>query len=218
MVPLLAIAFSIQPGVCVPSETVKLIKEQPADINVQAGLEFTHTAQYRRDFAAAVKNARRVCEAYKRDHGKDMKAAIVSDIDETIVDNRGDLERNPTFDKQEFEVWIQESCAPVLKPSADFLKWARKQGFAILLLTGRPERDRRATILNLVRDGVAYDALYMRTNDDKSPAEDYKTAVRKTIEDMGFSIVVNIGDQNSDLAGGHAFDCEKLPNRMYFIK
>lgn len=35
---------------------------------------------------------------------------------------------------------------------------------------------------------------------------------------MGFKIVVNIGDQVSDLVGGYALDCEKLPNKMYFVK
>jgi hypothetical protein len=35
---------------------------------------------------------------------------------------------------------------------------------------------------------------------------------------MGFKIVVNIGDQDSDLAGGFALDGEKLPNKLYFVQ
>ena len=33
----------------------------------------------------------------------------------------------------------------------------------------------------------------------------------------GFTILVNVGDQDSDLAGGHARRAFKLPNPMYFI-
>jgi predicted secreted acid phosphatase len=86
------------------------------------------------------------------------------------------------------------------------------------LITGRPESDRKPTILNLVRDQVSYDGLYLRDHHGGPPAEEYKTAVRQQIEKMGFKIVVNIGDQFSDLAGGYSLDCEKLPNKMYFIK
>ena len=34
---------------------------------------------------------------------------------------------------------------------------------------------------------------------------------------MGFTILVNVGDQDSDLAGGHAVRPFKLPNPMYYI-
>ena len=36
-------------------------------------------------------------------------------------------------------------------------------------------------------------------------------------EELGFTILVNVGDQDSDLAGGHARKAFKLPNPMYFI-
>jgi predicted secreted acid phosphatase len=45
----------------------------------------------------------------------------------------------------------------------------------------------------------------------------YKTGVRAHIEDLGYDIVGNFGDQFSDLEGGHADKTFKLPNPNYFL-
>ena len=37
------------------------------------------------------------------------------------------------------------------------------------------------------------------------------------IENEGFTILANVGDQDSDLEGGHAKRAFKLPNPMYYI-
>ena len=46
---------------------------------------------------------------------------------------------------------------------------------------------------------------------------DYKSGARKAIEDQGYRIVANVGDQYSDLAGGHSGVAFKLPNPFYFL-
>ena len=77
---------------------------------------------------------------------------------------------------------------------------------------------RADTIANLVKRQVAYDGLLMRKEGDRGGAESVKVPLREEVEKMGFTIVVNIGDQWSDLAGGHAIDCEKLPNKIYLVE
>lgn len=73
--------------------------------------------------------------------------------------------------------------------------------------------------LNLIKCGIAYDGLYMTRDQDKDlTAAQVKPPLRKAIEDLGFKIVVNIGDQWSDLVGGHAEHCIKLPNKLYFVE
>lgn len=177
-------------------------------------IAFSHSAEYRKQFAAAIDGAKQAV----LDHLSDPKPAVVADIDETILDNREEFASHPDFKWSQFDQWIQKANAPTLKPTADFLAWARKQGCAVFLITGRPEADRAATIQNLVRRGVVYDGLYMRPGADiRGLAEDIKSNWRKQIEDMGFHIVTNIGDQDSDLYGGFSMDCEKLPNKMYYI-
>ena len=209
--------FSINQTFAKPSADFSVPATKPTDINLVDGLRYSRTGECRQQFKEAVKNAKLFCAEYERDHPGERKIAIVSDIDETLIDNREALTNKTDIDLNDWRNWIDEARAPTLKVTAHFLRWARKKGYAIFLVTGRHEHGRPATVLNLVKDGVAYDGLLMRENDDYGPAEIGKVKMRKSIEDMGFKIVVNIGDQFSDLVGGYALDCEKVPNRMYFI-
>jgi HAD superfamily, subfamily IIIB (Acid phosphatase) len=45
----------------------------------------------------------------------------------------------------------------------------------------------------------------------------FKSGERARIEANGYSVIANIGDQDSDLAGGHALHTCKLPNPAYYI-
>ena len=200
-----------------PPSQVKLPAAAPEGTGYIKGLEYSETADCKKQFKEAVEAGRKFCEQYLKEHPNERNLAIVSDLDETLLDNREEFRLHPTHDWAPFDAWVGEAKAPALKETDEFLSWARKQGIAIFFITGRPEHDRRATIQNLVKIGAAYDGLYLRPEHNKVKAEIYKTEVREQIEKMGFRILVTIGDQDSDLAGGHALDCEKLPNRMYFI-
>lgn len=191
---------------------------------IKEALAFSYSKAAQKEFDDAVAGGKKAIDKALAEH-KDKKTSlcVVSDIDETLLDNRPFIEREVAKNAKDvnwgaFEAWVNEGTAKPLKPTAELLAYARKKGLAVFLVTGRIEKLRRPTISNLINYGIAYDGLYLRPNDDKSSAVPLKTAYRKQIEAMGYEIVVNIGDQLSDLAGGHAVDCEKLPNKMYYIK
>ena len=46
----------------------------------------------------------------------------------------------------------------------------------------------------------------------------YKSGERRKLVRAGYDIIVNIGDQASDLRGGFADHRVKLPNPMYLIR
>jgi predicted secreted acid phosphatase len=214
---LLTVAFCITAaGFVMACPCSQIPKPNPATDpdpdDARPGLAYSHTKEYAAEIVKAVDDARAACMK----HVGEPKVAVVSDIDETLIDNRPELEKNGKFEWGSFTKWVDLGKAKTLPP-ADFIKWARQKGFAIFLITGRKEDMRAATIENLVHDGISYDGLYMRAMDDTRSGEDMKTDYRKKIEAMGFKIIVSIGDQNSDLYGGHAEDCEKLPNKMYYV-
>lgn len=190
----------------------------PGHLDSAGGLKFSRSGEFRREFKARTKEAREFVRDYLRQHPEKTRLAVVSDIDETLIDNRGYFVNNKEFEWSAFFAFIDRADAPSLKDTADFLAYARKRGLAIFLITGRPEKCRASTIKNLVHNDIAYDGLYMRPDKNREPAAEVKSRIRKEIEDMGFTIVVNIGDQVSDLKGGHAEDCQKLPNRLYHVK
>lgn len=198
-----------------PCSEVKPLEKVPPD-DLQAGIKFGETSEYKKEFDEAIKSARKFCEGYLKEHKGERNLAIVSDIDETLLDNRPCLRDRKEWNWDIFHKWVAQAEAPTL-PTAEFLAWARKNGIAIFLVTGRTEKNRAATIQNLVLRNVSYDGLYLRAQGDKRPAAEMKTQFRKDIEDLGFKIVLNIGDQISDLSGGYSQECTKLPNKMYYV-
>jgi 5'-nucleotidase (lipoprotein e(P4) family) len=210
------------PAAEVESITQKLDQHKQVLTPIASAIKFSEGENYHQEFEEACKSGRAaVDEALAAGTGKSL--AIVSDLDETLLDNRPFFEtiKDQTEDQiswTAFEEWQKTCQAKPLKPTQELLAYARSRGVAIFFVTGRMERLRRVTIENLIKNGIAYDGMYMRKDGDEQNASTMKSAYRKQIEDMGFEIVLNIGDQYSDLWGGHSIDCEKLPNKIYFIR
>lgn len=204
-----------------PSSQARRYEKAPFAVGNEVGLQFMKTDAYKNEFNTAIEGAYAACRQFMKQppspQEKRVRPAVVADIDETLLDNREHFKAHKEFSWPAFESWIHEAKAPALDKTADFLQWARDNGFAVFLVTGRREGLRSSTIANLVHAKVAYDGLLMRKDGDKRGAESVKSELRKQIEDLGFTVVVNIGDQYSDLSGGYAIDCEKLPNRIYFV-
>jgi hypothetical protein len=130
--------------------------------------------------------------------------------------------------------WQQSARAAALGPTLALYKLARciEQAASctkvdVFFVTGRREQahnDEMASVWTLRNlqlagfDGIARDHLYMRDPASTGSVSIHKTAARTEIEDkLGFVIIANVGDQNSDLVGGHAEMTFKVPNPFYFI-
>ena len=96
---------------------------------------------------------------------------------------------------------------------------AREQGVAVFFITGRPESQREATERNLRTTGYdGFAGLAMVADGQRfASAADFKAPRRAAIEADGYTIIANVGDQPSDLAGGHAERAFLLPNPFYRI-
>lgn len=148
------------------------------------------------------------------------KLAIVFDLDETLLSNlRHMREMDFGYVPALWDQWVAEADAPVIEPVARVYRAARQAGVAVFYLTGRKESDRPGTEENLRRAGLAdYAALHCKPNGDKGTTQAFKTARRREIEAQGYTIIANLGDQFSDLAGGHAEHTFKLPNPFYITR
>jgi len=148
------------------------------------------------------------------------KLAIVFDIDETTLSN-WEYEKNTNFGFTH-ETWVKykekEVCTPI-KPSLELYKEALKQNVTIFFITASKESYRQYYEPNLRKAGYTkWEAIIFEpTGSHFSLAEEFKSSMRKKITEEGYRIILNIGDQYSDLAGGYADRCFKLPNPFYFI-
>jgi acid phosphatase len=155
-------------------------------------------------------------------HGAGQKLAVVFDIDETTLSNYPEMLRNDfEFNMRVFDDWVNTASAAAIPGTLNIYKESRELGVAVFFLTGRPESERDATTRNLQAQGFdSWQGLILRSPDDKSPlAEQYKSTERAKIVAQGYRIILNVGDQWSDLQGKPEAEYSvKYPNPYYFIK
>ena len=165
--------------------------------------------------------------------GQVVNPAIVLDIDETSLSNWDQMVRNDfgfiengacDLDPRSAcgqRDWILSANGVAIAPTLELFKSAKARNVAVFFITGRYDDavQRAATEFNLRKVGyLGWDGLFLR--DPKTsgrPVSEYKTGARMEIEKRGYTIIANVGDQESDLANGHAEKPFKVPNPFYFI-
>jgi hypothetical protein len=145
------------------------------------------------------------------------KPALVLDIDETSLSNYTYL-ANADFKNATAALATSalSGTAPAIAPTLKLFNLAKRKGVAVFFITGRPTPFQSATEANLTSAGYSgWKGLVL--NPGGHSVIEYKSGARADIEKKGYRIIVNVGDQESDLAGGNAVRAYKLPNPFYFI-
>ena len=185
--------------------------------------EYVASGRYQADIAAVAAEARRYLES--RAGGK---LAIVVDVDETAISNLEMLRLNdyaliehggcdPEYGPCSMRAWNELSRGEPIRPVLELTRFARERGLAVFLMTGRREKQRAPTERMLRAAGYDWTRLVMKPDDLRTrSAVEWKAPARKKIADEGYTIVLNLGDQQSDLDGGFAERAFKLPNPFYF--
>lgn len=159
------------------------------------------------------------------------RPAVVFDIDETALSNWAAIKANdfgrvaagpcddPARGPCGWLAWDLRAASTVIPPTMDIFTTAKERGAAIFFITGRDESQRAATERNLADAGyTGYTGLLMEpTGAHYVSAADFKAPQRAQIEQQGYTIIANVGDQPSDLAGGFAEQVYLLPNPFYRI-
>jgi len=157
---------------------------------------------------------------------------LILDIDETALSNWEIIKRDDfgrpiggpcdlALDAPcGWAAWDQLGRDPAIAPTLQVFRQASAQGVTVFFLTGRPENQRAATERNLKAAGYDRNAkLYMVANGQHfASAADFKAPIRAQIEQQGYTIIANLGDQPSDLLGGHAERSFLLPDPFYRVK
>jgi len=146
-----------------------------------------------------------------------LNLAIVLDIDETSLSNYTQLEAN-NFSNASGALIVAATSTnqPAIAPTLDLYRQARAAGISVFAITGRPTLVQSLTMQNLANAGYTdLQGVFFKPSADA--VIPFKSGERAAIEQQGYRIVANVGDQESDLAGGHADRSFKLPNPFYFI-
>jgi HAD superfamily, subfamily IIIB (Acid phosphatase) len=151
-------------------------------------------------------------------HADKRKRAIVFDVDETALSNYSAIDADDFTFGTNSQAEATNEIGAAIKPTLELYKLAQSKGIDVFFVTGRKEDARAHTAHNLEREGfTGYKQLVLKPLDFTGTTVDYKAGARKTIEGQGYKIVASVGDQYSDLAGGHEAAAFKLPNPFYFL-
>ncbi len=227
------VAAVLLAGAALAQPAIEAHSGQPPNLDElkQQLVVYKTSGEYERSLAAVAARA----QAYIEQHaGAVARPALVLDIDETslsnwpriIADDFGyvpsgaciHLPKGPCGAK----AWELMAKAPVIEPTLKLFNAARAKGIAVFFITGRDESERAATIRNLRRAGYrGWTRLVMKPIGLKvKSAADYKAPERAKIAAAGYTIIANMGDQPSDLAGGNPDDRAGqflLPDPFYRI-
>jgi predicted secreted acid phosphatase len=181
---------------------------------------------YQADFAKVAVKA----QAYLEQRAKAVaRPALVLDIDETTLSNwpaykangwsrilNGDcnLELGPCS----IRAWQATGQSKALPATLALVTKARALGVSVFFISARAHALQAATEKNLRDQGFTFDEVVVLPEGGSfASATDFKAPVRKRIAGQGFTILVNMGDQESDLRGGFAERTFKLPNPVYYL-
>jgi hypothetical protein len=159
------------------------------------------------------------------------RPAVVFDIDETALSNWEAIKANDfgrVFDGPcdrlpegpcGWRAWDLRAQSTVIQPTMDIFTAARDHGAAVFFITGRDETQRAATERNLQAIGyTGYTKLIMEPpGAHYVSAADFKAPQRAQIQQQGYTIIANVGDQPSDLDGGFSERTYLLPDPFYRI-
>jgi acid phosphatase len=182
-------------------------------------MQYHDSGEYGREIREIANAARDYVAARLKNEVKQDKWAAVFDIDETALSN-WDAMSGCGFCSYAVEVKLfSDTHDPAIIPVLELFNFVEKNGIAVFFLTGRSEHERETTVRNLNAAGYhGWADLIMRPEADKLPARVFKSQERQKIEAKGYRIILNIGDQASDLAGCCAERVFKLPNPFYLVQ
>ena len=176
-----------------------------------ASLFQQHAAEYRALCNQAFNIARlRLDEALTQTHAKPL--AIITDIDETVLDNSPyDVKRSligKDYEQKSWEEWTALATADTVPGARSFLKYAASKGVRVFYLTNRAEAERKGTLANLVQldfpDAVTEQLILKGTISSKESR-------RQTIAEK-YEIVMLMGDNLGDFSS--LFDKKTSEERL----
>jgi predicted secreted acid phosphatase len=232
-IAVLAAAFALYASISAIADDNPILNAGPAQPQnvgdaILAATAYHESGAYDRDFAQVAAKA----SAWISERAPAVsRPAVVFDVDETVLSNWEVIVRDnfgrPIQGECSLAVdgpcgwaaWDDLAADPPLGPALEVYKAAIAAKATVFFITGRPENQRKATEANLRAAGfTSYEALHLAPNGVHfSSAVNFKTPVRAGIESAGYTIIANIGDQPSDLLGGHAERLFQLPNPFYRV-
>ncbi|CDF79327.1 acid phosphatase [Formosa agariphila KMM 3901] len=145
------------------------------------------------------------------EHDSNMPLAIITDIDETVLDNSpysGKLiETDIKFTAESWDTWVNLESAEPVPGAVDFLNYAASKNVDIFYISNREYSQTQATINNLKKEGLPFaDAAHVLLQTDTSNKDLRRQSVLKT-----HHVIMYLGDNLGDFDS--VYDHKTTPER-----
>jgi predicted secreted acid phosphatase len=195
--------------------------QEPANVGLTKGTvrKYRTSGDWETAIKCEVEKAKKLLASYKP--AADERPAVIFDIDETSLSNWEMINITDFgYLHGAYKLWENSARDLAVKPIQELYLFAREKGFSIFFISGRREVQRASTEQNLRHVGFdEWEGTFFKPMDYYGGhAMEFKSKWRAHIQSLGYTIVLNIGDQQSDLDGDpHAIYDVKIANPAYFI-
>ncbi len=155
---------------------------------------FFNKAEYTKDLIWAYKLGTKIIDAYKIKQF-DKPKCVIFDIDDTIV--FGDPEEEVGCSDMNLGTLGDQDLfvGPINDPIGNLVKYCKKNGFIIIILTARPPTSKLASEINMKMFNIPYDKIECKPRENY---EQFKIDRRKEIS-KNYTICLTVGDQVTDV-------------------
>ncbi len=222
----LAAAPAVAPAAAPPATAPAA---DPTAEQIAAIEQYWEGGEWGRDTAAVAARASRFLAAQVRTATRGIrrqaaarraagKLVAVFDIDDTVLSTYACMKSGGFTDQRRSGCVVADPHPPIA-PVVKLVKQAQRAGVKVAFVTGRPEYVEAITRTQLGAAGIrAPYALQLRpTGDHAESVVPFKAGARRSLTRGGRTVILSIGDQQSDLSGGSATRTFKLPNPMYTL-
>jgi 5'-nucleotidase (lipoprotein e(P4) family) len=202
---------ALQRSVIISQDSTMAAVQKEVDIKMYPVLWHQTSAEYR----ALCYQGFNVAETYletliaKRQPGE--KFAIITDLDETIIDNSyleaKQIKEGKEYSSARWKEWVNMSAATAVPGAVDFLQWAASRNVTIFYISNRSVLDVKPTLANLKKlqlpNADEEHMLFLTSGSTKEP--------RRQVVAKDYKIVMLMGDNLNDFT--NLFEKKSIADR-----
>lgn len=200
-----------QRSVLISQDSLKADVQKEVDMKMYPVLWHQTSAEYRALCYQAFNAAKTYLETLIPNRGTNEKFAIITDLDETIIDNSyleaKQIKEGKEYSSARWKEWVNLSAATGVPGAVEFLQWAASRNITIFYISNRSVSDVKPTLANLIKlqlpNADEEHMLFLSAESTKEP--------RRQIVAKDHKIVMLMGDNLNDFS--NLFEKKSIDDR-----
>ncbi len=200
-----------QRSVLISQDSIKADVQKEVDMKMYPVLWHQTSAEYRALCYQAFNVAKTYLETLIPNREPNEKFAIITDLDETIIDNSyleaKQIKEGKEYSSARWKEWVNMSAATGVPGAVEFLQWAASRNITIFYISNRSVSDVKPTLANLIKlnlpNADEEHMLFLSAESTKEP--------RRQIVAKNYKIVMLMGDNLNDFT--NLFEKKSIDDR-----